>query len=185
MPPTADAPIFLIGFMASGKTSVGKLLAARLGFAFVDLDEVIAAAAGATIPEIFAREGEAAFRRRESAAVRAAASEQRTVIATGGGAACREENLATMLGEGRVVALIVSAEEAVRRAGATSGRPLLDGQADPAGAARVLLAQRDPFYARAHVRVDTDGRAPDEIAEAVLRALAGTAGGGAPASRRR
>jgi len=170
--PAADAPIFLIGFMASGKTRVGKLLAARLGWAFVDLDELVVAAAGATIPEIFARDGEAAFRRHESDAVRAAAARPRTVIATGGGAACREENIAAMLAAGRVVALAVSAEEAVRRAGATSGRPLLDGAADPVGAARAMLAARAPFYARAHLRVETDGRAPEEIALALMRDLA-------------
>ena len=167
----ADAPIFLIGFMASGKTSVGKLLAARLGWAFVDLDEMIVGAAGVTVPEIFAREGESAFRRRESEAVRAAAARPRTVIATGGGAACREENIAAMLAAGRVVALAVSAEEAVERAGATSGRPLLDGSADPVGAARALLAAREPFYARAHLRVETEGRPPDAIVDAVLRDL--------------
>jgi len=169
--PAADAPIFLIGFMASGKTRVGKLLAARLGWAFVDLDELIVAAAGAPIPEIFAREGEAAFRRRESEAVRAAATRPRTVIATGGGAACREENIAAMLGAGRVIALAVSAEEAVRRAGTTSGRPLLDGKSDPVGAARTLLAAREPFYARAHLRAETDGRSPEEIVDALVRDL--------------
>jgi shikimate kinase len=70
-----------------------------------------------------------------------------------------------------VIALAVSAEEAVRRAGGASGRPLLDGKADPLAAARELLAARDPFYARAQLRVETDGRSPDEIAEALLRDL--------------
>jgi shikimate kinase len=169
--PVDEAPIFLIGFMASGKTRVGKLLAARLGWAFVDLDELVVAAAGATIPEIFARDGEAAFRQHESEAVRAAAARPRTVIATGGGAACREENITAMLGAGRVVALEVSPEEAVRRAGATSGRPLLDGKSDPVGAARSLLAAREPFYARAHLRAETDGLSPEEIVDALLRDL--------------
>jgi shikimate kinase len=167
----SDAPIFLVGFMASGKTSVGKLVAARLGWTFVDLDELIVAAAGSTIPEIFAREGEPGFRRRESEALRQAAARRRTVIATGGGAACRAENLEAMLGAGRVVALSVSAEEAVRRAGGASGRPLLDGKADPIGAARAMLEVRDPFYARAHLRLETDGRTPHEIAHALLRDL--------------
>ncbi len=167
----ADAPIFLVGFMASGKTTVGSLLAARLGWAFVDLDALVVEAAGAPVADIFAREGETGFRRRESAAVRQAARMQRTVVATGGGAACREENLGVMLGEGRVVALAVSPEEAVRRAGRSSGRPLLDGAADPVAAARDLLEARDPFYARAHVRIDTDGQTPDQIVEAALAAL--------------
>lgn len=165
------APIFLVGFMGSGKTTVGRILAARLGWAFVDLDALIVAAAGVSVPEIFVRDGEVGFRRREAAAVREAASMRHTVVATGGGAACREENLATMLGTGRVVALAVSAEEAVRRAGRTSGRPLLDESANPLEAARGLLRARDPFYARAHVRIETDGRTPEDIAEAALTSL--------------
>ena len=169
--PDADAPIFLIGFMASGKSTVGKLLARRLGWSFVDLDNLVSAGAGVSIAEIFSAEGEAGFRRREGDALRAAAGRRRCVIATGGGAACREDNLAAMLAAGRVVGLGVSAGESVRRAGAASGRPLLDGRADPVGAASRLLEARDPFYSRAHVRIETDGRTTDEIADAVLRGL--------------
>ncbi|HVY39059.1 MAG TPA: shikimate kinase [Polyangia bacterium] len=167
-----DAPIFLVGFMGSGKTTVGRLLAARLGWAFADLDDRIVAAAGMLIPEIFAREGEPAFRRREADALRAAAAERRVVLATGGGAACRDENLTLMLGAGHVVALAVSAAEAVRRAGRTSGRPLLDGAADPGAAAAALLAAREPFYAQAHLRVETDGRAPAQVADEIAVWLA-------------
>ncbi|HVV15690.1 MAG TPA: shikimate kinase [Polyangia bacterium] len=167
-----DAPIFLVGFMGSGKTTVGRLLAARLGWSFADLDDRIVRAAGLPIPEIFAREGEPAFRRRETDALRAAAAERRIVVATGGGAACREENLDTMRAAGRVVALGVSPREAVRRAGAASGRPLLDGAADPLANAAALLAAREPFYARADVRVETDGRPPARIAEQIAAQLA-------------
>jgi shikimate kinase len=167
-----DAPIFLIGFMASGKTTVGRLVARRLGWGFEDLDDLIVAAAGASVPQIFAEQGELGFRRRETEAVVAAAARRATVFATGGGAACREPNLSTMLGAGRVVALDVSAPEAVRRAGDSSGRPLLDGQADKLAAARTLLASREAYYRRAHVRVATDGRTPEEVAGAVLEQLA-------------
>jgi shikimate kinase len=171
MPQTSDGPIFLVGFMASGKTTVGRLLAGRLGWAFADLDDLVVAAAGMTVAQVFAAEGEAGFRRRESDAVRVAAARSRTVVATGGGAACREENLAVMLAAGRVVALAVSAEEAVRRAGTSSGRPLLDGKADPVAAARELLAARRAFYERAHLRVETDGRIPDAVADLVSDGL--------------
>jgi len=167
-----DAPIFLVGFMGSGKTTVGRLLAARLGWAFADLDDRVVRAAGMPIPEIFAREGEPAFRRRETDALRLAAAERRVVLATGGGAACRDENLALMLGAGQVVALAVSPGEAVRRAGRTSGRPLLDGAADPGAAAAALLAAREPFYAQAHLRVETDGRSPAQIADEIAARLA-------------
>jgi shikimate kinase len=170
-PVAAEAPIFLIGFMGSGKTTVGGLVAERLGWPFADLDDLVIRAAGASVAEIFAREGEEGFRRRETEAVRAAAASRRQVVATGGGAACREENLALMLGTGRVVALDVSAAEAIRRTGDRSGRPLLDGSADPLSAATALLARRRSFYARAHLRVTTDGRTPAEAAGAVLRGL--------------
>ena len=164
-------PIFLIGFMGSGKTTVGRLLAERLGWSFGDLDELIVRSAGLTVAEIFAREGEEGFRRREIEAVRTAAAGRRSVIATGGGAACREENLALMLGSGRVVALAVSAAEAVRRTGSRSGRPLLDGSADPLAAATALLSARQPFYARAHLKVETDRRTPGEAVSAILGGL--------------
>jgi shikimate kinase len=157
--------------MASGKTTVGKLLAKRLGWRFVDLDDLVTASAGRAVAEIFSAEGESGFRRRESEAVREATGRRRYVIATGGGAACREDNLGAMLAAGRVVGLRVSAGEAVRRAGGASGRPLLDGQSDPVGAARGLLEARDPFYARADLSIETDGRTPEEIAGAVLRGL--------------
>lgn len=162
-----DAPIFLVGFMATGKTTVGRILAARLGWKLVDLDEVIAAEAGRTVPEIFAAEGEAGFRAREVRAVQAVSAQRRVVVATGGGAACREENLVRMLGAGRVVALAITAEEAVRRARGGAGRPMLSGQ-DPVATATALLAAREPFYARAHLQVDTVGRLPQDVAREVL-----------------
>ena len=171
LPSAPGAPIFLIGFMGSGKTTVGGLLAERLGWSFADLDDVIVRSAGLTVAEIFAREGEEGFRRRETAAVRAVATGQRSVVATGGGAACREENLALMLASGRVVALTVSAPEAVRRTGSRSGRPLLDGSADPLAAATALLSARQAFYARAHLQVETERRTPDEAVSEIIAGL--------------
>lgn len=166
-----DAPIFLVGFMASGKTTVGRLLAARLGWRFVDLDDLVVEGAGQSVAEIFASEGEPGFRRREAEALRRAAASPRTVVATGGGAVCREEALAIVLDAGRVVSLEVSAEEAVRRAGTESGRPLLDSEADPLGTARGLLEARREFYRRAHLRVETEGRAPEEVARLIIQEL--------------
>jgi shikimate kinase len=177
MQPRADAPIFLVGFMASGKTTVGKLIASRIGWAFADIDDLVTKAAGLSVAQIFEAEGEEGFRRRESGAIREAASRTRAVIATGGGAACREENLALMLTAGRVVALAVSAEEAVARAGTDSGRPLLDQQADPLAFARGLLSVRAPFYARAHLRVDTEGRDSNDLAGEILSTLGFAAAG--------
>jgi shikimate kinase / 3-dehydroquinate synthase len=163
-----DAPIFLVGFMATGKTTVGGLLAARLGWTLVDLDDVIAGAAGMPVSQIFATRGEAAFRDEEARAVRAACARRRTVVATGGGAVCRPDSLEAMLAAGRVVALAVTPEESVRRAGSASGRPLLDGKTEPVAAAAALMAARRPFYARAHLQVDTTGRAPGDVAREIL-----------------
>ena len=168
---SAGRPLFLVGFMASGKSTVGRLVAERLGWEFRDLDELIAAAAGKTIPEIFAAEGEAGFRLRESEAVRASAEIRRTVVATGGGAACREENLAAMLAAGVVVTLEVSPDEVLRRAGPRASRPVLANAADPRATVIELQRAREPFYARAHARVQTDGRVPEQVAAEVLRVL--------------
>jgi shikimate kinase len=170
---SADRPLFLIGFMASGKTTVGRLIAARLGWGFHDLDQIVVSAAGRSVAQLFAdpAEGEAGFRRREAEAVRAAAALRGVVIATGGGAACIEDNLTRMLAAGRVVTLSVSPAEAVRRAGTDGSRPLLANQADPRAAAAELLAARATFYERAHHRVDTAGKRPEAIAEEVIRLL--------------
>src|SRR4051794_29219319 len=169
MPPADDdAPIFLIGFMASGKTTVGRLLAERLDWTFIDLDQVIEDAAGKTVREIFAAEGEAGFRKRETEAVREVAKRRKTVVATGGGAPCHDENISAMLAGGRVDWLDVTAEKAVERAGQTSGRPLLDDAADPVAVARKLLDARRPFYARAHARVDTEAGDATNVVAALL-----------------
>jgi shikimate kinase len=170
MPPADDdAPIFLIGFMASGKTTVGRLLAERLDWFFVDLDKVIEDEAGRTVADIFAAEGEPGFRKRETEALREVVKRRKVVVATGGGAPCRKENIEAMLAAGRVFWLDVSPEEAVRRAGKASGRPLLDGAADPVAAARKLLDGRRPFYQRAHAGVVTMDQSPAEIVNELLR----------------
>ena len=158
--------------MGTGKTTVGRLLALRTGGRFIDLDDVIVADAGRSIPDIFRAEGEPGFRQREAAALARVLGEVGVVIATGGGAACREPNLSLMLQKAEVVALAASPEETVRRTGARSGRPMLDGAADPLAAARELLAKREPFYRRAHLHIDTEGKRPEQIADEIVSALA-------------
>jgi shikimate kinase len=164
-------PIVLIGFMATGKSTVGRLIAAQTGRSFIDLDASIVTQAAMQIAEIFRQEGESGFRRRESLALASALTNDFAVIATGGGAACKEENLQAMLNSGFVVALSADPAEVIRRVGPASGRPLLDGSNDPQGAAMRLLAQREPFYARAHARVDTVGRSPEQVAGDVITAF--------------
>ena len=162
----------IIGFMGTGKTTVGRLVARRVGRRFVDLDDlVVEAAGGRPIADIFRHEGEAAFRQLERQALGRALDDADCVLATGGGAACREDNLGLLLDRARVVALTAPPEEVLRRTGQRSGRPLLDGAGDPLAAARELLRQREPFYARAHVQVDTAGKAPEAVADEVVAAL--------------
>jgi shikimate kinase len=170
-----ERPIVLIGFMGTGKTTVGRLLAGRLGWRFVDLDRAIEEQAGVSIPEIFRTRGEPAFRQLEAEALERALGEGdgKTVLATGGGAACREPNLTMMLTRGQVVGLAVTPEEALRRAGPASGRPMLDGPQDRLASATALLAEREPFYARAPVRIDTVGKTPERVVAEVLAALTG------------
>jgi shikimate kinase len=164
-------PIVLIGFMASGKTTVGRLVAERMQRRFLDLDHLVEQTAGMKIAELFRTQGEPAFRKAEAEALRQALAQENVVLATGGGAACREDNLQAMLASGYVVALSAPPAEVLKRTGGASGRPLLDRAADPLAEAQRLLAEREPFYARAHLRVDTVGKAPPDVAAEIVAAV--------------
>lgn len=158
--------IVLTGFMAAGKSAVGRRVAQRLGWRFVDLDVEVERAAGRSIPEIFSGEGEEGFRRWEAEALARVLGEDRRVIATGGGVLLREENR-RLLQEHLVINLRVSADEAVARAAASSTpRPLLGGP-DPLGRARELLARRAGLYDAVAIQVETEGRPLSEVAEEV------------------
>ena len=161
----------LIGFMATGKTTVGRMVAERLERQFLDLDHLIEETAGMKVPELFRTQGEPAFRRAEAEALRQALKMDGIVLATGGGAACREENLREMLASAYVVALSAPPAEVLKRTGGASGRPLLDSAADPLAEAERLLTEREPFYARAHLRVDTVGKAPPDVAAEIVAAV--------------
>ena len=182
LPPSAFAlspRVYLTGFMASGKSTVGPLVADRLGYRFTDLDWLIEARTGQTVPALFARGGEAAFRAAEAAALVETTRGEGTVVATGGGALVDPANLRVARAAGTVVWLRATAAATLARLGDGAGRPLL---ADRAGrplrgdalALRVrrLLDDREPFYAQAHVVVDADGR-PALVARDVAEAVAG------------
>jgi shikimate kinase len=164
--------LVLVGLMGAGKTTVGRALAARLDRAFVDTDELIAAACDADVREIFFVEGEAGFRARERVALAdACAAPAPLVIACGGGAVLDAGNRATMRAAGLVVWLRAAPEELAARVEDAGDRPLLDGV--PAlDALERLATMRAPAYeAAAHVIVDTDGLTPTEVAERVLEEL--------------
>jgi shikimate kinase len=162
--------ILLIGFMGSGKSTVGRALAERVRRPFVDLDETIVAGSGKSIASIFADDGEAAFRACEHAALAALGGRPSSVVACGGGVVLSEENRALLRRSGTVVYLKVSAEEALARIGDVSGRPLLAGGG--AALAPALLASREVLYeACADVVVPTDGRTTSDVAEDVAGRL--------------
>ena len=148
-------PLFLIGFMAAGKTSVGQAIAGATGRAFVDLDDEIARA-GEAAASLVARD-EPEFRRREAAALREVIRRGVGVVATGGGAAAFGDNLARMREAGCVIALGVDVADARKRAGGGAGRPLL-ANADE------LHAKRASIYRRAHAVVDTTNKSIVDVA---------------------
>ncbi|WP_338832826.1 Shikimate kinase [Moorella humiferrea] len=161
--------IVLIGFMGSGKTTVGKILAANLGWSFLDTDAMIEEDAGLSIKEIFARYGEQYFRELEQAAVARAAASRRAVIATGGGAVLSGVNVQRLREGNKVVWLQVGLETALQRAGVTGDRPLLQGRRQEEVAE--LIKHREPYYAFADVYVETDGKNAAAVAGEIKEAL--------------
>lgn len=167
---TPPKNIVLIGFMGCGKSTVGRELHHRLGYPLVDMDGVIEQRAGKPIRDIFADEGEPAFRDMESAllAELLAPEEPRRIISTGGGVVAREENRALLRKLGFVVWLHAPIEVILERTARNRDRPLLQGP-EAAERARVLLAEREPWYAEAaHLQVDTDDLDFAEISTGIL-----------------
>lgn len=153
--PHVPGSIFLVGLMGAGKTSVGKLLAKRLGKVFYDSDHVIESRTGVRIPVIFEIEGESGFRARETATINELTSMDNVVLATGGGAVLNEVNRAALKSRGTVIYLRATVEELWHRTRHDRNRPLLQ-TADPKARLTELLEQRDPLYREtAHVVVDT------------------------------
>lgn len=165
--------VVLIGFMGTGKTSIGRLLATRLGCAFHDLDRKIEEKHGMSIPAMFAQHGEPYFRAREKEAVRDAAGRANLVIATGGGTVKDPENMALLRQNGILVALTADVDTILQRTRARGARPVLDhaDEGDRRAAVVQLLEERKTLYDGADITIDTSGRAPLEVAEHILQAL--------------
>lgn len=157
----------LIGFMGTGKSSVGRLAAAHLRYEFVDTDEMIEDRAGESIKEIFAQQGEAAFRECERQLVAEMTGWRRKVISTGGGLAASDANLASLKQHALIVCLWAAPEEIWERVRHQTHRPLLQGP-DSLGRIRALLEQRTPFYRQADVLVNTAVRSAREVVQQVL-----------------
>ena len=164
--------LLISGFMASGKTTVGRLAAEWSGRPYVDLDQEVERDAGRSVTEIFAEHGEPGFRRLEREALRRVlASRPPPVVSVGGGALLHRPTRLDALDRAIVVTLEASLDETLRRAAASNARPLLDVP-DPRGRAAELLAERRLAYAECHARVQTTDRSPEDVARDVLAVLA-------------
>lgn len=158
--------LVLVGPPGAGKSTVGRLLAARLGVPFRDTDADIEAAAGKEIADIFFSDGEEGFRALERTAVAGALAEHEGVLALGGGAVLAPDTRALLRGH-EVVLLEVGLSAAAERVGLNRTRPVL--ALNPRAQLRTLLAQRQPLYREVAARaVATDGRSPEEVADEVL-----------------
>ena len=164
--------VFLTGFMGCGKSTVGRCLARRLSLPFMDTDSRIEQEQKKSISDIFAQEGEEAFRRLETESLSALKRKGlRQVVSTGGGLPLREENRRLMKEAGTVVFLRVRPETVYQRLRGDTTRPLLQKE-DPEAEIRRLLAERTPLYEEAaDLIVDADDKTPEELAEAVAAAL--------------
>jgi shikimate kinase len=160
--------IILTGFMATGKTTVGKRLAAQLGYRFVDTDRLIETRSGMTVPEIFERRGEAAFRALEAEVARDLGARQGLVIATGGRLMLDADNAAALGRRGLVFCLAASADEIIARVTTDPGvaRPMLAGP-DPIARLLALIRERENGYRR-FAQVDTSGKTPAQVAADLL-----------------
>jgi len=162
--------IILTGFKGTGKTAVGKRLAERLGYAFVDLDALVEAEAGVSIPQFLTERGEAAFRELESRMVERVAQQRRCVIATGGGTVVSPVNLRALKQSGVVVTLTADLETLLSRLSAGADHPTLHGD-DLRAQVEQLLAERRNAYRQADVTVDTTARTVDETVDSLLHAV--------------
>ena len=160
--------IVLIGFMGTGKTSCGRMLATRLGCGLVDLDKYIETKESMSVPEIFAAKGEPYFREKEREAVREVVQRKFTVIATGGGTVKDEENFRILKERGVLVCLTADIDTILQRTARRGERPMLDRQEDRRKTVETLLENRRAMYARADFTIDTSRLSPMEASEAIV-----------------
>lgn len=164
--------LILVGMMGSGKTTVGRLVADRLGWDLIDTDQLIVDRTGASIPALFQEKGEAFFRRLEKEVLLELKARKRMVVATGGGTVLDGENRRLLQETGLVIYLKTAPTVLAARVGHGEGRPLLMGR-DPVQVLTALLEERETFYRQADLVVVTDGRIPSQVAEEIIIRAAG------------
>lgn len=167
-----DKPIFLTGFMATGKSKVGRVLAERLGRVFVDTDEMIVEAAGKSIPEIFEQDGEPVFRQLEHEAIQRASEMDNVIVSLGGGAITQERNWDVIRATGVCLCFTASVETIFERVSRKRDeRPLLAGLGDVGLRAKIetMLQARDVYYKKSDAFVESvEDREPEETADLAL-----------------
>ena len=167
---------FITGFMATGKTTVARLLAVRLDRGFIDADHEIERRAGASIAELFRRYGEQDFRSRERQMLEEIAGAPASIVATGGGIVLAPANRALMRRTGRIVCLTALREAILSCVGDAADRPLLSGATGRGARIDALLDERAAAYADADVTIDTSDRSPEAVVNAIISWLDGATG---------
>jgi len=161
------SPIFLVGFMGAGKSTIGPILAKKLNYDFFDLDDKIEASAGKSVRDIFRESGESEFRRLEREALEACTGIQRAVISLGGGAYISEENRSLLRRFGKTIWIDCPVEVCFRRVASDPSRPLMSGREEM----EKLLASRRPAYERADLIVRAGSASANQVAQEILRIL--------------
>ncbi len=162
--------IILCGFMATGKSSVGRRLSEMVGYDFLDMDAAIEAEEGMPIPQIFSTRGEPAFRALESRMVERIAGQSRCVVATGGGTVVNPRNLEILKRSGVVINLTADIDTLLQRIGSGDDRPML-WEGDRIERIRTLKEQRAQAYAQADIVLDTSSLSIDEVAQRIVDRL--------------
>lgn len=162
--------IYLVGFMGTGKTAVGRELAKSLKFEFVDLDDLIVRKEKRTIAELFSQNGEPYFRKVEKETLKKISSQENLVVSCGGGIVIDPENIALMKQGGRLIALTARPEVIFERTKKGAHRPLLN-VIDPLGRITELLSARKPYYEKADLSIDTSDLSIRQVAESILELI--------------
>ncbi|MBU0694285.1 MAG: shikimate kinase [Candidatus Omnitrophica bacterium] len=162
--------VYLTGFMGTGKTVVGKILAKELNKDFIDMDEAIVQNEGKKIADIFASEGEFHFRKVEKELLKELSTKRDLMVSCGGGLICDEENLNVLRESGTIVNLQASPEVIYERIKETTRRPLLNVDS-PLEKIKVLLNKRQFYYSQAHYCLDTNEITPEAVAEKIIAIL--------------